>query len=132
MSVQVQTSHRVDFCLFSKCAHYVPHLSQHGQCSWMEVHQFIGDLITSGNASKDQPDVLNAVWGVAGGDDALGFKGPSVEPLQQPRPARGKSDTEPGRQNQRKEEARDRREGQSPNKLQNKLRMKMNLKYSVF
>lgn len=97
----------------------------------MEVHQFIGDLITSGNASKDQPDVLNAVWGVAGGDDALGFKVPSVEPLQQLRSARGKSDTEPGRQNQRKE-ARDRREGQSLNKQQNQLRIKMNLKYSLF
>lgn len=114
MSVQVQTSRRVDFCLYSKYTHYVPHLSQHGQCSWMEVHQFIGELITSGNASKET-DVLNAVWGVAGGDDALAFKGPSVEPLQQPRPVRGKPDTEPGRQNPRKEEARDRREGQSPN-----------------
>ncbi|XP_051262501.1 zinc finger protein ZFP2 [Dicentrarchus labrax] len=89
----------------------------HGQCSWMEMHQFI-DLITSGNASKDQPDVLNAAWGVAaagGGGEALGFKGASLEPLQQPRPTRDKSETEPGRQiqpgaPQRKRETRDRRE----------------------
>ncbi|XP_056300346.1 zinc finger protein 79 [Pseudoliparis swirei] len=69
------------------------------QCSWMEVHQFIGDLITSGNALQDQPDVLNAAWGVAGGGvEALRFKGASFEPLQQLRPGRDKSEAEPGRQ----------------------------------
>ncbi|XP_070767984.1 zinc finger protein 497 [Enoplosus armatus] len=89
----------------------------HGQCSWMEMHQFIGDLITSGNTSKDPPDVLNAAWGVAaaaaaaaGGGEALGFKGASLGPLQQRRPAQDKSEAEPGRQLQRKGEARDRRE----------------------
>ncbi|XP_034409090.1 zinc finger protein 79 [Cyclopterus lumpus] len=85
------------------------------QCSWMEVHQFIGDLITSGNALQDQPDVLNAAWGVAGGGvEALRFKGASFEPLQQLRAGRDKSEAEPGRQlqpgpSQRKGEARDKR-----------------------
>lgn len=78
------------------------------------MHQFIGDLITSGNTSKDQPDVLNAAWGVPGGDEALGFKGASLEALQQPRPSQDKSEAQPGRQiqpgaSQRKGEAR--REG---------------------
>ncbi|XP_029307278.1 zinc finger protein 2 homolog [Cottoperca gobio] len=88
------------------------------QCSWMEMHQFIGDLFTSGNAVKDQPDVLNAAWGVAaaGGVEALRFKAASLEPVQQPRPARDRSEAEPGRQiqpgaSQKKAEAvRDRRE----------------------
>lgn len=89
---------------------------QHGQCSWMEMHQFIGDLITSGNTSKDQPHVLNAAWGVAaaaaGGGEALGFKGALLDHLQD------KSVGEPGGQiqpgaSQRKGEVRDRREGQS-------------------
>ncbi len=94
---------------------------QHGQCSWMEMHQFIGDLLTSGNSSKDQSDVLNATWGGAaaragGGGDALGFKSASLEPLQQPRPVRVESGAEPVRRlqpvaSQRKGEARERREG---------------------
>lgn len=85
------------------------------------MHQFIGDLLTSGNAPKDQPDVLGAVWGVPAGDDALGFKGASLELLQPPiRPIiRDKPETELLRRNQsgglqRKEEARDKREGQRP------------------
>lgn len=87
----------------------------------MEVHQFIGDLITSGNALQDQPDVLNAAWGVAaggvGGVEALRFKGASLEPLQQLRPVRDKSEAEPGRRIQpgtahRKGQARDKRPGQ--------------------
>lgn len=84
------------------------------------MHQFIGDLLTSGNASKEQPDVLGAVWGVPAADDALAFKGASLELLQPPiRPVRDKSDTEALRRNQsaalqRKEEARDKREGQRP------------------
>ncbi|XP_019131649.1 zinc finger protein 835 [Larimichthys crocea] len=85
----------------------------HGQCSWMEMHQFIGDLITSGNTSKDQPHVLNAAWGVAaaaaGGGEVLGFKGALLDHLQD------KSVGEPGGQiqpgaSQRKGEVRDRRE----------------------
>ncbi|XP_032374220.1 oocyte zinc finger protein XlCOF6 [Etheostoma spectabile] len=77
------------------------------QCSWMDMHQFIGDLITSGNALKDQPDVLNAAWGVAGGGEVLRFKGGSLEP----RPARDKTEAEAGRRvqpgaPQRKGEAR--------------------------
>lgn len=80
------------------------------------MHQFIGDLMTSGNISKGQPDVLNTAWGVVGGEEALGFKGVSLEPVQQPRPAQGKSGAEQGRQiqpgaSQRKGEARERREG---------------------
>lgn len=80
------------------------------------MHQFIGDLITSGNTSKDQPDVLNAAWGVAaaaagsggggGGGEALGSKGASLGPPQ-PRPAQDKPEAEPGRQ--RKAEGRDKR-----------------------
>ncbi|XP_030604873.1 zinc finger protein 835 isoform X1 [Archocentrus centrarchus] len=75
------------------------YLLQHGQCSWMEMHQFLGDLITSGIPSKNPPDVLNAAWGVAAGvggssggngaaDAALGFKATSLEPL---RPAQEKT-----------------------------------------
>ncbi len=90
------------------------------------MHQFIGDLITSGNTSKDQPDVLNAAWGVpaaaaaaaGGGGEALGFKGASLELLRQRRPAQDKSEAEPGRgtqpgASQRKGDARDRRGGLS-------------------
>lgn len=89
----------------------------------MEMHQFIGELITSGNTSKDQPDVLNAAWGVtaasAGGVVGGGAGGvASLEALQQPRPAQNKSEAQPGRQmppgaSQRKGEARDRREGEN-------------------
>lgn len=71
------------------------------------MHQFIGDLITSANASKDQPDVLNPPWSVAG--EALVFKGASL----QSRPVQDKAATESGRQpgtSQRKGEARDRGE----------------------
>ncbi|XP_028325955.1 zinc finger protein 239 isoform X2 [Gouania willdenowi] len=39
--------------------------------SWMDLHHFIGDLLTSGHTSKTHPDVLGAVWGVAAG---VGFK----------------------------------------------------------
>lgn len=80
------------------------------------MHQFIGDLITSGSTSKDQPDVVNPAWGVAG-TEAVGFKGASHEPFQLARPARDKTEAEPGRQvqpgaAQRKGEARDGREGE--------------------
>ncbi|CAK6976202.1 zinc finger protein 696 [Scomber scombrus] len=83
-------------------------------CSWMEMHQFIGDLITSGNTSKDQPDVVNPAWGVAGAE-AVRFKGASHEPFQITRPAQDKTEAEPGRRvqpgaAQRKGEARDSRE----------------------
>ncbi|KAG7242201.1 hypothetical protein INR49_024247 [Caranx melampygus] len=94
---------------------------QHGPCSWMEMHQYIGDLITSGNASKDPPDVLNATWGMAGGDTAaaaaaaLGFKGVSLERLPHPPLAQGKTDAQEGRHiqpgsAQSKGESRHRRE----------------------
>lgn len=82
------------------------------------MHQFIGDLITSGNTLKDQPDVLNAAWGVAGGGTAaLVFKGSSLEPLQRPPPAQEKREAEAGRHiqpgsAQRKGETRDRGEGE--------------------
>ncbi|KAK2844378.1 hypothetical protein Q5P01_011037 [Channa striata] len=84
----------------------------HGQCSWMEMHQFIGELITSGNTLKDQPDVINAGWGVAA---APGYKGASLEPLQQPPPEQDKREAETRRHIQpgagrRKGETRDRRE----------------------
>ncbi|GAA6226919.1 zinc finger protein 436-like [Lates japonicus] len=92
----------------------------HGPCSWMEMHQFIGDLLTSGNSSKDQPDGLNAAWGMAhvgggGAAAALGFKGASLEPLQPPPPTQDKTEAEPGRHiqpraTQRKGESRGRRE----------------------
>ncbi|XP_037309648.2 oocyte zinc finger protein XlCOF6 isoform X2 [Pungitius pungitius] len=75
----------------------------------------------------DQPDVVNAAWGVAaaaaaaaaggggGGVEALRFKGASLEPLQQLRPVRDKSEAEPGRRIQpgtahRKGQARDKRQ----------------------
>ncbi|XP_060937325.1 zinc finger protein 586 [Limanda limanda] len=81
----------------------------HAPCSWMEMHQFIGELITSGNTSKDQPDVLNAAWGMSGGAGAsLGFKAASLEPLQHPPPEAGRH-TQP-RSPPRKGEARDRSE----------------------
>ncbi|XP_070692026.1 zinc finger protein 79 [Pempheris klunzingeri] len=88
----------------------------HGQCSWMEMHQFIGDLMTSGNSSKDQPDVLSAAWSLAvagegagaGGAEALGFKGASLGPLPLSRPSQDTAEAEPSRQ--RKGEARDRRD----------------------
>ncbi|XP_067365883.1 oocyte zinc finger protein XlCOF22 isoform X2 [Channa argus] len=88
----------------------------HGHCSWMEMHQFIGDLITSGNTLKDQPDVINTAWGVAGsGGAALGYKGASFEPLQQPPPEQDTRESEargniqPGSAH-RKGETKDRRE----------------------
>lgn len=73
------------------------------------MHQFIGDLITSGNTSKDQSDVVNPAWSVAGGE---------AEPFQRAGPARDKPGAEPGPQvqpgaAQRKGEARDSRGGES-------------------
>ncbi|XP_029359249.1 zinc finger protein 551 [Echeneis naucrates] len=86
----------------------------HGPCSWMEMHQYIGDLITSGITSKDQPDVLNAAWGLAAGDPAaLGFKAAALEPLPHPTPAQDKAEAAlhvPPRATQSKGEARHRRE----------------------
>ena len=74
------------------------------------MHQFIGDLISSGNGSKAQPDVVNTVWGVAGGGEAPGFKSvpgagldkPEAEPSRQTRPGASP----------RKAGGRGRREGQ--------------------
>lgn len=87
---------------------------QQGQCAWLEMHQFIGDFITSGNTTKVQPDVLNTEWSPSGGGEALGFKGASVEPLR--RQAQNKPQVEPSQQiqpgaSQKKGEARDRRGG---------------------
>ncbi|XP_072316346.1 uncharacterized protein [Eucyclogobius newberryi] len=56
----------------------------HGRCSWMEMHQFIGELITAGGA-LDQPrksplEVVNVTpWGVAA-RDVHKFKGVVIEP----------------------------------------------------
>lgn len=88
----------------------------------MEMHQFIGDLITSGNASssqtlKEQPDVIHAAWGLAAGE-ALGFKGASLDPVRPPRPPPDKADpasgrqTQPGQRAQGRAEVRDTREGE--------------------
>ncbi|CAG6015753.1 unnamed protein product [Menidia menidia] len=71
------------------------YLSHHAQCSWMEMNQFIGDLLSSGNPSKNQPDVLNAAWG--GAAASLGLKPTSLEPLEPPRAAHNKGGTAPGR-----------------------------------
>ncbi|XP_034031022.1 endothelial zinc finger protein induced by tumor necrosis factor alpha isoform X2 [Thalassophryne amazonica] len=62
-------------------------------CSWMEMQQFVGDVITAGNSSgslKEQAEVLSAAWGLAGAE-GLGFKGHTLEPLQQPRAAQEKA-----------------------------------------
>lgn len=87
----------------------------------MEIHQFIGDLLTSGHGHppKNQPDVLNAAWGVAAAAGAaLGLKASSLEPMQLPRPpqdnrlaAQGKH-SQPGA-SQRRGEAIERGEGRS-------------------
>lgn len=95
----------------------------------MDMHQFIGDFITSANPSKNQHDVLNASWGLAaaaaaavggggGGGTSLGFKAASFEALQLPRPAQEKTDAEPSRRiqpgaPQRKGGTRERREGEA-------------------
>lgn len=89
---------------------------QQGQCAWMEMHQFIGDFITSGNTTKVQPDVLNTEWSPPGGGEALGFKGASVEPLRQQ--AQNEPQVEASQQiqpgaSQKKGEARDRRGGRT-------------------
>ncbi|KAJ3598071.1 hypothetical protein NHX12_001585 [Muraenolepis orangiensis] len=59
-----------------------PPVPANGQCSWFEMQQFIGDLITSGNTSgqslKEQHDVLHVSWGLAGGE-YLGLKGPAQD-----------------------------------------------------
>ncbi|KAM3873405.1 uncharacterized protein ACN63O_002434 [Diretmus argenteus] len=88
----------------------------HGQCSWLEMHQFIGDLMTSGNASgqslKEQQDALHSAWGLAGGD-ALGLRVAPLEPLAQPRPPQdrpGPHPHVPSGAAERRGEIRDRRE----------------------
>ncbi|KAG7277180.1 hypothetical protein CRUP_021720 [Coryphaenoides rupestris] len=54
-----------------------------GQCSWFEMQQFIGDLLSSGNASsqavKEQHELLHVSWGLAGGGEYLGLKGPAQD-----------------------------------------------------
>ncbi|XP_068179388.1 zinc finger protein 79 isoform X2 [Antennarius striatus] len=87
--------------------------SENSQCSWMEMHQLIGDLITSGNTGKDQPDMLTAAWGVAAANEVLGFKGASLELLEQPISTQDKPEAsqeiQPGTSH-RKAESRDRRD----------------------
>lgn len=65
----------------------------HARCSWMDMNQFIGDLITTGGAldqpRKSQLDVVNLTWGVAG-REAPRFKGTLFEF----RPRLGKSQQE--------------------------------------
>ncbi|KAF6739866.1 Zinc finger protein 239 [Oryzias melastigma] len=56
-------------------------------CSWVDMHQFIGDLLSSGAPPKGQPDARNAAWGL---------KASSLEPLQSFRPAPDKRDAAPG------------------------------------
>ncbi|KAM4568280.1 uncharacterized protein V3H82_012490 [Fundulus diaphanus] len=90
-------------------------VSQHAQCSWMEMHQYISDLLTSGNQSKNAPDVRGAAWGataVAAGVP-LGLKAPSLQPLQ---PVQERREAAPGRPlhagaSHRRTEARDRAQG---------------------
>ncbi|KAM6994477.1 uncharacterized protein LKV04_006856 [Tautogolabrus adspersus] len=67
--------------------------------SWIEMHQFIGDLVTSGNSTKNQPDVLNAAWGVVeggadGASEAVGYRGA----LLGLKPTQDKQETVPGKE----------------------------------
>ncbi|KAI1886310.1 hypothetical protein AGOR_G00212680 [Albula goreensis] len=61
-----------------------------GPCSWLEMHQFIGDLMTSTSAQpvKDaaQQDALRTAWETAG-HEALGLKiAPAATPAQNRQP----------------------------------------------
>lgn len=82
----------------------------------MEVNQFTGDFVTSGNTTKHQPNVLNVAWGLPGSAQVMGCKSVSLEHLQQPRHGQNQPQREPGKRiragaSQSKGEARDRREG---------------------
>ncbi|CAJ1061591.1 zinc finger protein 227 [Xyrichtys novacula] len=87
-------------------------------CSWSEMHQFIGDLMTSGSSSKNQPDVLSAAWGVVrdsphgrSSGEAVGFRDTSLGPLLQTQTTQEKPQAESQKRiqteaSQRKEETR--------------------------
>ncbi|XP_047216555.1 zinc finger protein interacting with ribonucleoprotein K isoform X1 [Girardinichthys multiradiatus] len=90
----------------------------HSQCSWMDMHQYISDLLTSGNQSKNTPDVTNAAWGTttAAAGVPLGLKASSLQPLQGLEPVQERREAAPGRlihpgASHRRAEARDRAEG---------------------
>ncbi|KAJ8332854.1 hypothetical protein SKAU_G00417500 [Synaphobranchus kaupii] len=59
-----------------------------GPCSWLEMHQFIGDLMTSSSAQpvKDsaQHEALRAAWETAG-HEALGLRITPTAPQAQNR-----------------------------------------------
>uniref|UniRef100_A0A3P9ICR9 Si:ch211-79k12.2 n=1 Tax=Oryzias latipes TaxID=8090 RepID=A0A3P9ICR9_ORYLA len=62
-------------------------------CSWADMHQFIGDLLSSGAPPKGQTDARSAAWGAA----ALGLKqAASLEPLQPFRAAPDRRGAGPG------------------------------------
>lgn len=87
-----------------------------GPCSWMEAHQFTGDFMTPGNATKLQPDVPNAAWGLPGSAEGMARKGVPLEHLQPPRLGQSQPQREPAKRvrpgaSQSKGEARDQREG---------------------
>ncbi|MEQ2160438.1 hypothetical protein GOODEAATRI_033730 [Goodea atripinnis] len=92
-------------------------VSQHSQCSWMDMHQYISDLLTSGNQSKNTPDVTNAAWGTTTAAGVpLGLKASSLQPLQGLEPVQERTEAAPGRPihpgaSHRRAEARDRAEG---------------------
>lgn len=93
-----------------------------GPCTWMEANQFTGDFMTSGNATKLQPDVLNVAWGLSGSAEAMGCKSVSLEHLQPPRHGQNQPQREPGKRirpgaSQSKGEARDRREGEQKHSI---------------
>lgn len=67
--------------LLARVTHFVPYCNlQPDQSNWMEMHQFIGDLLMSGSSSKEQPDVMN-MWSLLSGDT-----------LQQARPMHDKTE----------------------------------------
>ncbi|XP_038141360.1 zinc finger protein 79 [Cyprinodon tularosa] len=88
----------------------------HAQCSWMEMHQYISELLASGNQSKNAPDVRNAAWGTAAASVPLGVKASSMQPLQALQQVQERREAAPGRainagSSNRRAEARDGAEG---------------------
>ncbi|XP_020792850.2 zinc finger protein 154-like isoform X2 [Boleophthalmus pectinirostris] len=68
----------IDTTLAANTPTFPPTVLQHGRCSWMEMNQFIGELMTAGG-SLDHPrksplDVVNVAWGAAA-RDVTKFKG---------------------------------------------------------
>lgn len=66
-----------------------------GHVPWLEMQQFVGDLISSGGnysqSLKEQQEALHLGWGTPSGD-VLGFKGVRVAPLNQPGLSQNSSD----------------------------------------